>query len=161
MLLVEVGGDDDLKAVTPHLLCQLHANLVGKLRRDLLRLEALVAVPGDIAVRVAVALLGEDHLPQRCFLQAVDGGDILTLLRGLRALHIGKHIVEVLQLRSFRRRLFGILHIVDEVFQTAFDVPKRSRCHQITSCKSGTNRSISAQSFRADGSYLAHSFRSE
>ena len=28
MLLVEVGGDDDLKAVTPHLLCQLHANLV-------------------------------------------------------------------------------------------------------------------------------------
>ena len=42
----------------------------------------------------AVALLGEDHLPQRCFLQAIDGGDILALLRGLRALDIGEHIVQ-------------------------------------------------------------------
>lgn len=161
MLLVEVGGDDDLKAVTPHLLCQLHANLVGKLRHDLLRLEALVAVPSDIAVSLTVTLLGQNHLPQSGFLQAVEGGDILTLLCGLRALDIGKHIVEVLQLRHFRCRLFRVLHIIDEVFQTAFDVPKRSRCHQITSCKSSTSRSISAQSFRADGSYLAHSFRSE
>ena len=67
MFLVEVGGDDDLKAVAPHLLCQLYANLVGKLRRDLLRLKALIAVPSDVAVRLAVAFLGEDHLPQRRF----------------------------------------------------------------------------------------------
>lgn len=78
MLLVEVGGDDDLKAVTPHLLCQLHANLVGKLRHDLLRLEALVAVPSDIAVSLTVTLLGQNHLPQSGFLQAVEGGDILA-----------------------------------------------------------------------------------
>jgi len=129
MLLVEVGGDDDLKAVAPHLLCQLYANLVGKLRRDLLRLKALISVPGDIAVRLAVALLGEDHLPQRRFFQTIDGGDILTLLRGFRALDIGKHIIEVLQLRRFRCRLFRVLHIVDKVLQAAFDVPKRSRCH--------------------------------
>ena len=116
MLLVEVGGDDDLKAVAPHLLCQLYANLVGKLRCDLLRLEALITVPSDIAVRLSVTLLGEDHLPQRSFLQAVEGGDILTLLRSLRALDIGEHIIEVLQLRCFRLRLFGVLHIVDEVF---------------------------------------------
>ena len=96
MLLVEVGGDDDLKAVAPHFLCQLHADFVGKLRCDLLRLEALVAVPSNISIRLAVAFLGEDHLPQRRFLQAVDGGDILALLRGLRALDIGKHIIEVL-----------------------------------------------------------------
>ena len=96
MLLVEVGGDDDLKAVTPHLLCQLHANLVGKLRRDLLRLEALVAVPSDIAVSLTVTLLGQNHLPQSGFLQAVEGGDILALLRSLRALDIGNHIIEVL-----------------------------------------------------------------
>ena len=56
MLLVEVGGDDELKAVAPHLLCQLYANLVGKLRRDLLRLEALIAVPSDVAVGFSVAL---------------------------------------------------------------------------------------------------------
>ena len=129
MLLVEVGGDDDLKAVAPHLLCQLYANLVGKLRRDLLRLKALISVPGDIAVRLAVALLGEDHLPQSSFLQAVEGGDILALLRSLRALDIGKHIVEVLQLRRFRCRLFRVLHIIDEVLQAAFNVPKRCRCH--------------------------------
>ena len=129
MFLVQMGGDDDLKTVAPHLLCQLHADLVGKLRRDLLRLEALIPVPSDIAIRLAVALLGEDPLPQRRFLQAVDGGDILALLRGLRALDIGKHIIEVLQLRCFRLRLFGVLHIIDEVLQTAFDVPKRSRCH--------------------------------
>ena len=161
MFLVQMGGDDDLEAVAPHLLCQLHADFVGKLRRDLLRLEALITVPSDIAVRLAVALLGEDHLPQCRFLQAVDGGDILALLRGLRALDIGEHIVEVLQLRGFRLRLFGVLHIIDEVLQAAFDVPKRCRCHQITSCKSSTSRSISVQSSRANGSYLAHSFRSE
>ena len=96
MLLVEVGGDDDLKAVAPHLLCQLYANLVGKLRCDLLRLEALIPMPSDIAVCLTVTLLGEDHLPQRRFFQTIDGGDILTLLRGLRALDIGKHIIEVL-----------------------------------------------------------------
>ena len=67
MFLVQMGGDDDLKAVAPHLLCQLYANLVGKLRRDLLRLKALIAVPSDVAVRLAVAFLGEDHLPQRRF----------------------------------------------------------------------------------------------
>lgn len=88
-----MGGDDDLKAVAPHFLCQLYANLVGKLRCDLLRLEALVAVPSDISIRLAVAFLGEDHLLQRRFLQAVEGGDILALLCGLRALDIGKHIV--------------------------------------------------------------------
>ena len=93
MLLVEVGGDDDLKAVTPHLLCQLHANLVGELRCDLLRFETLIPVPSDIAIRLAVAFLGEDHLPQRRFFQAVEGGDILALLRSLRALDIGEHIV--------------------------------------------------------------------
>ena len=63
MFLVQMGSDENLKAAAPHLLCQLHADLVGKLRRDLLRLEALISVPGDIAVRLSVTLLGEDHLP--------------------------------------------------------------------------------------------------
>ena len=116
MFFVQMCGDDNLKAVAPHLLCQLYANLVGELRCDLLRLEALIPVPSDIAVRFSVTLLGEDHLPQRRFFQTVDGGDILALLRGLRALDIGKHIIEVLQLRYFRLRLFGIFYIVDEVF---------------------------------------------
>ena len=93
MFLVQMGADDDLKAVAPHLLCQFHADLMCKLRRDLLRLKALIPMPSDIAVRLTVALLGKDHLPQRCFLQTIDGGDILTLLCGLRTLDIGKHIV--------------------------------------------------------------------
>ena len=72
MLLVGWSGDDDLKR-SPHLLCQLHADLVSKLRRDLLRLEALVTVPSDIAVSLTVTLLGQNHLPQSGFLQAVEG----------------------------------------------------------------------------------------
>ena len=56
MFFIQMSGDDDLKAVAPHFLCQLHANLVGKLRRDLLRLEALIAVPSDVAVGFSVAL---------------------------------------------------------------------------------------------------------
>ena len=123
MLLVEVGGDDDLKAVAPHFLCQLYANLVGKLRCEFLRFEALIPVPSDIAVGLSVALLGQNHLPQSSFLQAVEGGDILALLRSLRALDIGKHIIEVLQLRCFRLRLFGVFYIVDEVFQPTLDMP--------------------------------------
>ena len=93
VFLIQMGGDDDFKAVAPHLLCQLHADFVGELRCDLLRLEALVAVPSDVAIRLSVTLLGEDHLPQSSFLQAVEGGDILALLCGLRAPDIGKHIV--------------------------------------------------------------------
>lgn len=97
------------------------AKFVGELRRDLLRLEALIPVPSNISVGLSVAFLGENHLPQSGFLQAVKGSDILALLCGLRALHIGKHIVQVLQLRRFGLRLFGILYIVDEVFQAAFE----------------------------------------
>ena len=80
-------------------------------------------MPSNVAVRLAVAFLGEDHLPQSSFLQAVEGGDILALLRSLRALDIGEHIVKVLQLRCFRLRLFGIFYIVDEVFQPTLDMP--------------------------------------
>ena len=83
MFFIQMSGDDDLEAVAPHFLCQLYTNLVGELRCDLLRFETLIPVPSDVAVRLSVTLLCEDHLPQHCFLQAVDGGDILTLLRGL------------------------------------------------------------------------------
>ena len=111
MFLVQMGGDDDLKTVAPHFLCQLHADFVGKLRRDLLRLKALISVPSDIAVRLSVTLLGEDHLSQSGFPQTVEGGDILALLRGLRALDIGKYIVQVLQPRCFSPSSFrGFLH---------------------------------------------------
>ena len=58
MFLVQMGADDDLKAVAPHLLCQFHADLVGKLRCDLLRLEALIPMPSDIAICLTVTLLG-------------------------------------------------------------------------------------------------------
>ena len=67
MFFIQMGGDDDFKTVAPHLLCQLHANLVGKLRRDLLRLKALIPMPSDIAVRLTAALLGKNHLSQRRF----------------------------------------------------------------------------------------------
>ena len=59
---VQVGGDNDLEPVTPHILCQLHADLMAPLRGDLPRFEALIAVPRDVLVLFAVPLLGQDHL---------------------------------------------------------------------------------------------------
>ena len=61
---VQVGGDNDLEPVAPHLLCQFHADLMAPLRGDLPRLETLIAVPGDVVVLLAVPLFGQDHLTQ-------------------------------------------------------------------------------------------------
>ena len=118
---VQVGGDDDLELVAPHLLCQLHADFMAPLRGDFSRLEALIAMPGDVVVLFAVPLFGQDHLPQSRLLQAVDGGDKGAVLGFLRVLDVRKHIEEIFGAPgdSFLR----VLHVGDQVAETAFDVP--------------------------------------
>ena len=72
---VQMGGDDDLELPAPHLFRQFHADLMAPLRGDFAGFEALVAVPRDVLVLLAVPLFGQDHLPKRRLLQAVDGGN--------------------------------------------------------------------------------------
>ena len=56
MFLVEVGGNDDFKAVAPHFLCQLYADLVGKMQCNLLRLDALIPVPGNTSTNCSISV---------------------------------------------------------------------------------------------------------
>ena len=101
---IQVGGDDDLKPVAPHLLCQLYADLMAPLRGDFSWLETLIAMPGDIVVLFAVPLLGQDHLPQSRLLQAVDGGDERAIRGFLRVLDVRKYIEKVLSAFRWRRQ---------------------------------------------------------
>ena len=57
MAFVQVGGDDDLEPVAPHLSGQLHANLMAQFRGDFTRLETLIAMPCDIFILLAYRCL--------------------------------------------------------------------------------------------------------
>lgn len=92
MLLVQMGRNNDLKPVAPHLLCQHHAQCVTLLRRDLSGLEALIAVPCNVAVLLTIALLGQDHLLKGNILLAIDGSDELPCSGLVGILGVGKHI---------------------------------------------------------------------
>ena len=90
-------------------------------RRDFSRLEALVAVPRNIAVLLAVALFGKNHLLQGNVFLAVNGGDELAARCFIRILGVREHIEEILQSRL--HRLFRVLHIVHQIFQPSLDMP--------------------------------------
>ena len=62
VILIQVRGDNHLKIPAPQFLCGLHADGVAGLRIPLAGLEALVAMPCDIAIVFAKLLFGEDHL---------------------------------------------------------------------------------------------------
>ena len=79
---VQMGGDDELKLLAPHLTSQLYTDLMAPLRGDFSRFEALVPMPGDVVVLLAVLLFGQDHLLEGRLLQAVDdGGSFRSRLR--------------------------------------------------------------------------------
>ena len=83
-------------------------------RRDLSGFEALVAVPCNITVLLAVALFRQDHLLQGNVFLAVDSGNELAARCLIRILGVSEHVKEILQ--SWLHRLFWILHIVHQVF---------------------------------------------
>ena len=121
MLLVQMGGDNDLKPISPHLPCQLHPQSVTLFRRDFSGLEALVAVPRNITVLLAVTLFGENHLLQGNVFLAVDGGNELAARCLVWILSVGKHVEEALQFRP--HRLFRVFHIIYQIFQSSLDMP--------------------------------------
>ena len=83
-------------------------------RRDLSRLEALVAVPRNITVLLAVALFGENHLLQGNVFLAVDSGNELAARCLVWIPGAGKHIEEILQ--SWLDCFLWIFHIIHQVF---------------------------------------------
>ena len=56
MVFIKVGSDDDLKAISPHFLCQLQADFMRLFGCDFVRFKTLITVPGDISVFLAVLL---------------------------------------------------------------------------------------------------------
>ena len=62
MIFIQMRSDYDLETIAPHLLCQLNADLMGHLWFHFAYLKALVAVPCDIVIVLAVLLLGQNHL---------------------------------------------------------------------------------------------------
>lgn len=73
MAFVQVGGDDNLKFIAPHLPCQLYADLMAAFWGDFTGLENLVAVLGNKSIFLAMPLFGQNHMPQGRFLETVDG----------------------------------------------------------------------------------------
>ena len=128
MLLVQMGGDNDLKLVAPHFLSGLNADGVALLRGDLSGLEALIAVPCDIAIVFAKLLLSQDHLLQSDFLDAVDSGDIFTHISFIGILGIGKDIDKILHGRI--NRLCRIFYIFNQIPEPALNVPQLCCCHR-------------------------------
>ena len=124
---IQVGGDDDLKPVAPHLLCQLHADLMAPLWGHLSRFETLIAMPRDVLVLLAIPLLGQDHLTEHRLLQAVDDGDKRAVRGFLWVLDVRKYVEEVLG--ALGDGFLRVFHIGDQVAEAALDVPQAGGCH--------------------------------
>ena len=78
VLLIQMGGDQHLIFFAPQLPGQLHADLMGQLRRGLTGSKGLIPMIGNDAVLLAEALLDRQHLiPCRCR-QTVDTADQLA-----------------------------------------------------------------------------------
>ena len=137
MPFVQMRSDDDLEPITPEVLRRLHADLMAELRCDLAGLEALIAMPGDVAIGLVKLLLGQNHLLYGGLSGAVDGGDIGAVCSGCGTLHISCRIPEILQIRD-RAGFVRVFGVVDHILQLAGDVPELGGRHQDTSC-SGSN----------------------
>ena len=146
---VQVCGDDNLKPVAPHLLCQLHADLVAPLRGNFSRFEALIAVPGDIVVLLAVPSFGQNHLLECRLPQTVDGGDKGAVRSFLRVLDVRKDIEKVLS--AFGNGFLRVFNVGDQVTEPTLDVPQAGGSHHDTSCKNRTRRSSREHSSAASG----------
>lgn len=91
-----MSGNNDLKTVSPHLLCQFYTDLMAQFRGNFTGPETLVAVPGDILILLSVPLFGQNYLPQGRFPKTVDGGDIGAVCGFARVLDVREHIEKVL-----------------------------------------------------------------
>ena len=127
-----MSGNDDLKSAAPHLLCQLHAHLVGNLRRDLPMFKTLEAVVTDNLAGIVPLRLGDHHFLSGCGGIAVHTADEKTLL-GLvlvgGILHHVHHRLQVAFAVLGVGGLFRVLGIVDGVVEPAFHIPYLAHRH--------------------------------
>ena len=149
MTLVQVGGNDDLKFIAPHLTGQFHADLMAPFRGDFPRLEALIAVPGDIVVLLAISLFRQNHLLKRRLFQAVDSGDIGAIRCFLWVLDVRKYVEKVLGALGYG--FLRVFNVGDQVTEPPLDVPQAGGRHHATPCKNRTSFSSREHSSDASG----------
>ena len=130
---VQMRRHDYLKPFSPHLLRQLHADLMGNLWRDLACLKTLEAVIADNLTRVIPLCFGNHHLVPCGGRVAVHTRDEKLLLSLVAVGGVLHHIAHRLQVRFGIFRvggLFWVFGVVDGVVEPATHIPYLADRHQ-------------------------------
>ena len=132
MFRVQMGSNDHLKPLAPHLSCKLHSDLLRLFGRDLVFLKAQIPVIRLNPVRLAELFLDGNELVTSHRHIAVDPVAEKLVFRFLLVLRIGKHIFE--RLIIFGRifgvgGLFRIGRIVQYLTEPDAYLPKLCYCH--------------------------------
>ena len=136
---IQVSGHNDLKPLAPYTLSELHANLLGKLRGNVLLLEAEITVISLYAILLAILLLDHHKLFSCLGGVAVDTLHIEFPLGFFFVLRVRENISERLILLIgiiFLFCLVGIRSIIKHPLQRIADGPDFAYCH-FTSLFSG------------------------
>ena len=132
-LRIQMGRNNDLESVAPHLLCQLHTDFMCLLWRDLARLKTLEAVVTDNLAFIVPLMLGYHHLVPcrgRVTIYARDKKLLLGLVAVGGVLHHIAHRLQVGSAVFWVGGLFWILGVVDGVVEPALYVPDFADRHQ-------------------------------
>ena len=132
MFRVQMGSNDHLKPLAPHLCCELHSDLLRLFGRNLVFLKAQIPVICLNPVRLAELLLDGNELVTSHRHIAVDPVAEKLVFRFLLVLCVGKHIFE--RLIIFGRvfgvgGLFRIGRIVEYLTELDAYLPKLCYCH--------------------------------
>ena len=132
MFGVQVGSDDHLKPLAPHLPCKLHSDLLRLFGRDLVFLKAQIPVIRLNPVRLAELFLNGNELVTSHRHIAVDPVAEKLVFCFFLVLRIGKHIFE--RLIIFGRifgvgGLFRIGRIIQHLTEPDAYLPKLCYCH--------------------------------
>ena len=143
ILRIQMGSDDDLIFVTPHLPCRFQADGMGFFRRDLAGFEALESMVGHIPTQLAKAALGSHHVPIRVLFGAVDGADEHPSVGFLIIFCICQNPVQIIVQILGIGGLVRVFGVVDHIFEVALYRPESCCSDNATSfadCLRGRNR---------------------
>ena len=85
MPFVQMRSDDDLEPITPEVIRRLHADLMAELRCDLAGLEALIAMPGDVAIGLVPSAVAAGRCTYLAAFQRSSRSGIGQVLSGFSA----------------------------------------------------------------------------
>ena len=126
---IQMGRDDHLMPVSPHLPCGAYTDLVRLFRSDLTGTEALVAVISNHLATLAETPLDRRHFFIGSELGTVDTTDIHRLVGFIRVLCVFQRCVEIV-IKVFTLDGFvGISRVVDDLLQPVFDRPESGGSH--------------------------------